>query len=115
MSKLKTPVEKKIASLANDRRNTYGENSKSSRKNIPLSKQLSRKAARRTSNQTLQEVIRVHDEDDMVNAEAYHRAKTIELERKAFQKWPDRSLQDVLKQKRTDKFVPRFSSQNNKP
>jgi hypothetical protein len=115
VSKLKTPSEKKLASLVKDRRNTYGENAKSSRKNIPLSKQLSHKATRRASQQTLQEVIRASDEDGIVNAETDHRAKTIEMERKAFQKWADHSLQDVLKQKRQAKFVPRSSSKTNKP
>jgi hypothetical protein len=115
VSKIKTPREKKLASLANDRRNTYGENSKSSRKNISLSKQLSHKATRRASQQTLQEVIRASDEDEIVNVEAIHRSKTTEMERKAFQKWPDGSLQDVLRKKETGKFVSRLPSQGTKP
>lgn len=41
MSKIKIPQDKKRLSLLKDRRNSYGENSKSSRKNIPLSKQIS--------------------------------------------------------------------------
>ena len=46
MSRIKSPQDKKNASLERDRRNTYGENAKSSRKNIPKSKQLSHQAER---------------------------------------------------------------------
>ncbi|MET3912937.1 hypothetical protein ABID59_007311 [Bradyrhizobium sp. S3.3.6] len=53
MSKVKTPREKKQLSYANDRRNTYGENQKSSRKNIPRSKQLSHQDERRAVRQAL--------------------------------------------------------------
>jgi len=42
----KTPQQKKRLALKKDRRNTYGENAKSSRKNIPRSKALSHRAAR---------------------------------------------------------------------
>ena len=40
MNTVKNPEEKKRLSLARDRRNRYGENSKSSRKNIQRRKQL---------------------------------------------------------------------------
>lgn len=39
MSKIKNPGEKKRLSFKRDRRNTFGENSKSSRKNIAKGKQ----------------------------------------------------------------------------
>jgi hypothetical protein len=39
VSKLKNPTQKKRLSLERDRRNVYGENSKSSRKNIAKGKQ----------------------------------------------------------------------------
>lgn len=42
----KPPQEKKRLSLKKDRRNSYGENDKSSRKNIPRSKALSHRAVR---------------------------------------------------------------------
>jgi hypothetical protein len=42
-----TPQEKKRLSYERDRRNTYGENDKSSRKNIPRGKRLAVRAARR--------------------------------------------------------------------
>ncbi len=53
MSKVKTPKEKKRLSYEHDRRNTYGENQKSSRKNIPRSKQRSQQDERRSVRQTL--------------------------------------------------------------
>lgn len=43
----KTPQEKKRESYLRDRRNTYGENDKSSRKNIPLRKRLRSRSERR--------------------------------------------------------------------
>src|ERR1700751_3043305 len=53
VSKVKTPREKKRLSYARDRRNTYGENQKSSRKYIPRSKQLSHQDERRSVRQAL--------------------------------------------------------------
>jgi hypothetical protein len=47
MSRKKSPPEKKADSYKKDRRNTYGENSKSSRKNIPLAKAREHREARR--------------------------------------------------------------------
>jgi hypothetical protein len=51
--KRKTPQEKKALSYAKDRRNTYGENDKSSRKNIPRSRSLPHRANRRGARQAL--------------------------------------------------------------
>lgn len=53
MSKVKTPQQKKQLSYEHDRRNTHGENQKSSRKNIPRSKQRSHQDERRSVRQTL--------------------------------------------------------------
>jgi hypothetical protein len=53
VSKVKTPQQKKRLSYQHDRRNTYGENQKSSRKNIPRSKQLSHQDERRSVRQAL--------------------------------------------------------------
>jgi len=47
MKRRLSPQEKKAHSYAKDRRNTYGENDKSSRKNIPLAKARGHRAARR--------------------------------------------------------------------
>ena len=48
-----SPQEKKANSYAKDRRNDYGENDKSSRKNIPLSKARAQRAVRRTDKSKL--------------------------------------------------------------
>lgn len=49
----RSPQEKKALSYARDRRNTYGENDKSSRKNIPLRKRLVNRANRHSTQQDL--------------------------------------------------------------
>lgn len=45
----RSPQEKKRLSYAKDRRNAYGENDKSSRKNIPRSRQRAHRASRRVA------------------------------------------------------------------
>jgi len=47
------PAEKKALSYAKDRRNSYGENDKSSRKNIRRKKRVPNRADRRREHQTL--------------------------------------------------------------
>jgi hypothetical protein len=49
----KTPQEKKRLSYQRDRRNTYGENDKSSRKNIPRAKRHPNRVNRRVARQSL--------------------------------------------------------------
>lgn len=51
--RVRTPQEKKRLSLQRDRRNLYMENSKGSRKAIPLRKAIKRRAVRRISNATM--------------------------------------------------------------
>lgn len=51
--KHRSPQEKKQLSYLKDRRNTYGENDKSSRKNIPLSRAMRHRALRRVVRQAL--------------------------------------------------------------
>ena len=53
MSKVKNPRAKKRLSLERDRRNTYGENAKSSRKNIQRGKQRTQMKERRGVTQVL--------------------------------------------------------------
>jgi hypothetical protein len=96
MSKIKTPREKKLASLALDNRNVYGENDKSSRKAIPLRKQLSHQALRRASKQPLSTVNSRLDEDDLVRTEASVLADELGAKRKRFRKRPDESLGAIL-------------------
>ena len=96
MSKVKTPQQKKRLSYEHDRRNTYGENQKSSRKNIPKSQQLSHQDERRSVRQALlaaqgKVAYVVADE---VQSQALHRGRMKKL--KAFRKWPDRPLGEVV-------------------
>jgi hypothetical protein len=99
MSTAKTPQEKKKLSLERDRRNTYGENAKSSRKNIPLSKRLSQKAVRHTAKVPLEATIGLPDEDEVVTAESKLRSDLTKKRRRAFKKRPDQPLGLVLEKK----------------
>ena len=62
----KTPQEKKALSYENDRRNTYGENDKSSRKAIPARKAAENRKVRRKANQVLNVVERLDEERAVV-------------------------------------------------
>jgi hypothetical protein len=99
MSTVKIPQEKKSLSLELDRRNTYGENAKSSRKNIPLSKRLSQKALRRATKVSLETAVGLPDEDEVVAAESKLRSALTEKRRVAFKKVPDTPLGNVLARK----------------
>ena len=101
MSKLKTPREKKLASLALDGRNVYGENDKSSRKAIPLRKQLSHQALRRASKLPSSVLDSMFDEDKLVQAENKLLAGEIAAKQSRFRKRPDESLGNVLAAKQT--------------
>ncbi|MET4257826.1 hypothetical protein ABIC09_002768 [Bradyrhizobium sp. S3.12.5] len=99
MSKVKTPREKKQLSYANDRRNTYGENQKSSRKNIPRSKQLSHQDERRAVRQALIAAQgAVADEvADEAQSQALRRGRMKKL--KASRKSPDTPLGEVIERR----------------
>lgn len=101
MSKVKSPQEKKAKSLTRDRRNAYGENAKSSRKNIPLSKRLSQQAARRASNQPLAKLTVVVGEDEAVAAEIEAKSRGTLKRLQGFRKKPDAALTSVLYRKKT--------------
>ena len=96
MSTVKNPEEKKLLSLKHDRRNTYGENAKASRKLIPRGKQRSSKAARSAVAQALQKQAGPSTELDLDNAEALVKVRTIASKRARFKKWSDDSLMKVL-------------------
>jgi hypothetical protein len=101
MSKFKTPREKKLASLALDARNVYGENDKASRKGIPRSKQLSHKAQRRAAKEPLQAIHLPTEEDDLVALESGVRSREMLAKKNAFRKKPDASIASILEYKRT--------------
>ena len=87
-----TPQQKKQLSYDKDRRNTYGENSKSSRKNIPLSKALDIRSERRSQDSALAKVIVATDVDQMDAAENTVRS----TKPRQWRKSPDEPLGQVL-------------------
>ncbi|NUT53646.1 MAG: hypothetical protein HOV94_41115, partial [Saccharothrix sp.] len=79
----RTPQEKKRLSYAKDRRNVYGEHDKSSRRNIRLSKQLARRAARRHADGALRAALGPVDEAGADHAEQVARDRRPARFRKA--------------------------------
>ena len=88
----KSPQEKKRLSYAKDRRNTYGENDKASRKNISLRKASVNRIYRRKVNETLQQV---DASCDLEIAESVEVA-TLEIQRKDWKKTPDTPLGETV-------------------
>jgi hypothetical protein len=105
MSTLKSPQQKKLASLALDRRNVYGENAKASRKLIPLGKQQSHQGLRRAAKQPLLNAEVIVDEDSASSVEFEVQTALIQAKRKSFKKKPDAPLGAVLKDK-SEPYVP---------
>lgn len=66
----KTPQEKKRLSYARDRRNTYGENDKSSRKNIRRRKRHPNRSNRRNARQSLSAAVGAVDATPLEQVEA---------------------------------------------
>jgi hypothetical protein len=66
---MKTPQEKKRLSYAKDRRNTFGENSKASRKGIPLAKARANRSERHAQDRLLSTTLTARTEDEMTTAE----------------------------------------------
>jgi len=97
----KSPQETKRLSLERDRRNVYGENDKSSRKNIPKRKRLGQKSTRKAANTPLQAIKGEIAEEEAISLELKSRTKLAEQSRKAFVKRPDLPLGTVLKRKAT--------------
>jgi len=91
----KSPQQKKAESLAKDRRNTYGNSPQAARTTIPKRKQERSQQERRVAKQELGGPAAAIDEsrvDAMLDRAAVKRAK-------AWQKWPDQPLGDVLRGK----------------
>lgn len=109
MSKLKSPREKKDASLAKDRRNVYGENDKASRKRIPKAKQEAHQNLRRSARQPLQNITTALPEDVLTNAESLTRESEIRAKRKGFRKQQDAPLASILKARRAGE--PRYRAE----
>lgn len=89
----KSPQDKKALSYAKDRRNTYGENDKSSRKAIPARKAGESRKVRRKANQALTVVERLDD----AAANVVESSLKQDIERVGgWTKCPDEPLADYL-------------------
>jgi hypothetical protein len=89
---MKTPQEKKHLSLTKDRRNTYGENSKASRKGIPLAKARANRAERHAQDHLLSSAVNSSEEDDLTTLEV----KVKGTKPRQWRKSPDTPLGEVL-------------------
>lgn len=96
----KTPQEKKALSLRKDRRNTYGENDKASRKGVPLAKARVNRANRHLDKQLMDGATGVADPQAGSEVEDRVRGRR----RKVWRKDPDQPLGEVLARK--DKRTP---------
>jgi hypothetical protein len=89
---MKTPQEKKRLSLKKDRRNTYGENSKSSRTGIPLQKAKAHRSDRHRQDLLLQNLPDPKNEDALVALENSVKGQAPS----PWRKHPDTPLGEVL-------------------
>jgi hypothetical protein len=91
--KPRSPQEKKTLSYANDRRNTYGENDKASRKAIPARKAGENRKVRRKTRQA----VGVLEHAGEVTAEVVESSLRHDLERVGgWKKAPDAPLSDYI-------------------
>jgi hypothetical protein len=103
VSTVKNPEEKKRLSLARDRRNRYGENSKSSRKSIQRGKQRRHMDERRTAGEVLGRLKGCVQEDEATEAELRAKTRITDSKRRGFRKRPDTPLGVVLSAKKVRK------------
>jgi len=103
MSTVRNPEEKKRLSLALDRRNRYGENSKASRKNIQRGKQLRHMDERRSVGEALGRLKGSVQEEEATEAELQAKTRIIDSQRRGFRKRPDTPLGVVVATKRVRK------------
>jgi hypothetical protein len=101
MSTIKSPREKKELSLKLDRRNTYGENSKASRKSVPRGKQRQHMNERRSVGQALRVLHGNVHEDEAADAELLAKTRVTNSKRKGFKKQPDVPLGIILETKKS--------------
>jgi hypothetical protein len=99
MSSIRSPQDKKRLSLERDRRNTYGENSKSSRKSIRSGKQRSHMKLRRGVHETLDRLKGDVQELDATEIELLAKIQIVKSQRGAFKKYPDTPLGVVIRRK----------------
>ncbi|GAA2779320.1 hypothetical protein [Saccharopolyspora taberi] len=88
----RTPQEKKRLSYAKDRRNDYGENDKSSRKNIRRNRRIAHRTNRRVTDQALRAAIGRADETAADDVEQAVRSRRPLV----FRKWRDAPLSQIV-------------------
>lgn len=113
MSKIKSAREKKALSLKRDRRNTFGENSKASRKAIPRRKQLNHMGERCAVSRILSRLRESAEEGDATEADVQAKTTVIERKHKAFKKSPDSPLVGVVEKKLAERREQSHASQLN--
>jgi hypothetical protein len=104
MSTVKNPEDKKHLSLARDRRNRFGENSKSSRKNIQRGKQRRHMDERRSAGEALGRLKGSVQEDEATESELRAKTRITDSQRRGFRKRPDTPLGVVLAKKVREKL-----------
>jgi hypothetical protein len=110
MSTVKGPSEKKQLSLKLDRRNTYGENAKASRKGIQSGKQRQHMNERRSAGEVLRGLKGNIPEDEASDAELLIKTRIVGSRRNGFKKQPDTPLGIVLSTKKAGR--PKWSAAN---
>ena len=99
MSRIKSPAEKKRKSYKKDCRNTYGENSKASRKNIPRSKRRGHMAERHAVADSLRGLNGNSSEIEADKADSEIKVRSRLKRLSAFKKIPDKPLSEYLKRR----------------
>lgn len=89
---MKTPQEKKQLSYVKDRRNTFGENSKASRKAIPLTKARANRSERHAQDRLLSTAVVSGGVDQLTAVEVGVRS----TQPRQWRKSPDKPLGEVL-------------------
>ncbi len=105
MSKIKSAREKKALSLKRDRRNTFGENSKASRKAIPRRKQVTQNLSYGAALSHMTELREGAAERDATEADVLAKTTIVERKRKAFRKHRDTALGVVVKKKLAERML----------
>ena len=102
MSKLKSPRQKKVASLSRDRRGVHGENDKATRRNLPRKKARLNRAFRHEVHEGLRvdgapvQTLQLEELDASVSA----------VRRKKFKKVPDLPLIEYIDRQRERRALP---------
>ena len=112
MSKVKNPQEKKKLSYAKDRRNSYGESDKGSRKSIPRSKRVNARSER-AKQQKLKVLIGNNVDTDRAMAVESDYLSSVKLRHlQGFKKYPDTTLMEFIKRQKAS-AIRRFGRKKN--